>query len=60
MWDIYGNWFPDPVAPTANLPPYLTDSISYPGPPTVNPPQIDSIVVDSNGEQFMYWGGAWH
>ena len=38
----------------------VSDSISYAGPPIVNPPAIQSIVVDSNGRQWQYYGGAWH
>lgn len=36
------------------------DSINYPGPPVTNPPALQNIVVDSNGVQYQYWGGAWH
>lgn len=36
------------------------DSINYAGPPIVNPPALQNIVVDSNGQQWMYWGGAWN
>lgn len=36
------------------------DSINYAGPPIVNPPALQNIVVDSNGEQWMYFQGSWH
>lgn len=35
-------------------------SISYAGPPTDNPPVASSIVVDVNGRQWQYFGGAWN
>lgn len=38
------------------LPP---DSISYPGPPVLNPPALQSIVVDSTGRQWMFWNNQW-
>jgi len=34
--------------------------INYAGPPTSTPPAIAYIVVDVNGRQWQYWGGAWH
>jgi|SRR6185436_9634396 len=37
-----------------------TNSIDYAGPPVLNPPDISAIVVDSNGRQWMYWGGTWN
>ena len=37
-----------------------SNSIDYSGPPILNPPDVSSIVVDSDGRQWMYWGGAWH
>ena len=36
------------------------DSINYAGPPVLNPPSLQSIVVDVNGRQWQYWGGGWH
>jgi hypothetical protein len=38
----------------------LGDSITYAGPPKVNPPSIQNIVVDSNGRQWQYFGGGWN
>lgn len=35
-------------------------SINYPGPPTNYPPYLQSIIVDSNSQQWMYSGGSWH
>jgi hypothetical protein len=35
------------------------NSINYPGPPTVNPPQIGAVVVDSQGRQWQFVNGAW-
>lgn len=35
-------------------------SIAYAGPPVDNPPALAPIVVDSNGEQWMFYAGAWH
>jgi hypothetical protein len=36
------------------------DSINYVGPPLVNPPALANIVVDSNGQQWQFWGGTWN
>jgi len=36
------------------------DSINYAGPPILNPPALQNIVVDSNGQQWMYYAAAWH
>lgn len=36
------------------------DSIDYAGPPVVNPPALQNIVVDSAGQQFQFYAGAWH
>jgi hypothetical protein len=36
------------------------DFISYAGPPTINPPLIPNIVVDTNGQAWAYYGGAWN
>lgn len=36
------------------------DAINYAGPPVTNPPALQNIVVDSNGRQWMYYGGAWN
>lgn len=38
----------------------VTDSISYAGPPVVNPPAIMSIVVDVNGRQWQFFNGQWN
>jgi hypothetical protein len=35
------------------------DYIDYPGPPTVTPPAIQHVVVDSVGQQWMYWNSEW-
>ena len=37
-----------------------SDSINYAGPPLINPPAIQNIVVDSTGRQWQYYSGAWH
>ena len=34
--------------------------IGYAGPPNVNPPALMNIVVDVNGRQWQYFGGAWN
>jgi hypothetical protein len=36
------------------------DYISVAGPPTAIPPAIANIVVDVNGTEWKYYGGAWH
>lgn len=36
------------------------DSIDYPGPPALNPPLLQNVVVDSNGVVWTYYGSAWH
>lgn len=36
------------------------NSIDYAGPPVSVPPNIDPIVVDSEGRLWLYWGGEWH
>jgi len=36
------------------------DYIDYPGPPTVVPPALVHIVVDINGQQWMYYNGGWN
>lgn len=36
------------------------DFINTPGPPTVNPPALQNIVVDSNGRQWQYFNGGWN
>jgi hypothetical protein len=36
------------------------DYINYAGPPILNPPQLQNIVVDVNGRQWQYFGGAWN
>jgi hypothetical protein len=41
---------------TATVPP---DYIDYPGPPTVNPPALQNIVVDVNGQQWQFFNNAW-
>lgn len=38
----------------------VPDAIAYPGPPIINPPAILNIVVDTTGQQWMYYQGAWH
>lgn len=38
----------------------VPDFINYAGPPVVNPPALQHIVVDSAGQQWMYWGGNWN
>lgn len=37
-----------------------TTFINYAGPPVINPPFIANIIVDSEGQQWMFWGGEWH
>ena len=37
-----------------------SDFISYPGPPVVSPPLIAYIVVDSVGQQWMYYNNQWN
>jgi hypothetical protein len=34
--------------------------IAYAGPPLVNPPNLQNIVVDSNGRQWQYYNGGWN
>lgn len=36
------------------------DSIAYSGPPVVNPPALQNIVVDVDGRQWQYYAGSWH
>lgn len=36
------------------------DYIDYPGPPNLIPPALSHIVVDSNGQQWMYYSGGWN
>jgi len=36
------------------------DYIAYAGPPTVAPPSLQNIVVDSNGVQWMYFNNQWN
>lgn len=38
----------------------VPDSISYAGPPTSNPPLLQSIVVDSNGVQWQFFNNQWN
>lgn len=40
----------------------LADSIDVAGPPVGTPAAngLQNIIVDSNGQQFQYYGGAWH
>jgi hypothetical protein len=58
---LYYNGYGIPVIPgTGGGGSAAPDSIDYPGPPVLTPPSLQNIVVDSNGEQFMYWAGAWH
>lgn len=35
------------------------DSINYPGPPALNPPDVAYIVVDSNYRQWQYGPSGW-
>ena len=35
------------------------DYIAYSGPPAVNPPNIQHVVVDVDGRQWQYFNGAW-
>jgi hypothetical protein len=36
------------------------DYINYAGPPVLNPPSLQNIVVDSGGRQWQYYNGGWH
>jgi hypothetical protein len=36
------------------------DYINYAGPPLLTPPSLQNIVVDVNGVQWQYYGGAWN
>lgn len=36
------------------------DSISYVGPPLLNPPSLQNIVVDSQGRVWVYFNGDWN
>ena len=36
------------------------DYIAYAGPPTDNPPTLAHIVVDVNGQQWMFWNNTWN
>jgi len=36
------------------------DYINYPGPPVLNPPSLQNIVVDSQKEIWAYVGGSWN
>ena len=36
------------------------DYINYAGPPTQNPPAVQNIVVDVNGQQWQYFGNQWN
>lgn len=65
--DQYGNYTatltPAPQPP-ATWPGFVAggapDSISYAGPPTINPPLIQNIVVDSNGRQWQWFNNQWN
>lgn len=36
------------------------DNITYPGPPIVNPPALQYIVVDVNGVQWQFFNNTWN
>jgi hypothetical protein len=36
------------------------DYINYAGPPITNPPALQNIVVDVNGQQWQYFNGGWN
>lgn len=38
----------------------VPDYINYAGPPVVNPPALQNIIVDINGRQWQYYNNAWH
>jgi hypothetical protein len=59
--DANGNYVPLGHHPDpADFGDGVNNEISYAGPPTFTPPDGPSIIVDVNGQQWMYWGGAWH
>jgi hypothetical protein len=62
--DAYGNYIVTAEAPTPNLPQVNADlpadAIDYAGPPVLVPPAIQSVVVDSGGVIWSYWGGQWN
>lgn len=36
------------------------DSIDYAGPPLLNPPALQNIVVDVNGQQWQFFNNQWN
>jgi hypothetical protein len=40
--------------------PTVPDVIPVPGPPTLTPPNIQNVVVDSNGRIWSYWNNQWN
>lgn len=36
------------------------DSINYAGPPLVNPPALQNIIVDVNGQQWQFFNNQWN
>jgi len=44
----------------APVTPPVQNAITYSGPPSINPPYIAAIVVDSDGRQWQYFQGSWH
>jgi hypothetical protein len=35
-------------------------SVTYAGPPLLNPPTLANIVVDSAGRVWVYYASSWH
>jgi hypothetical protein len=51
---------PDPDAADGAAVGGVPDCIVYAGPPVETPPALQNIVVDVNGRQWQYFGGAWN